>query len=65
MRTCMELPIDIDYTNPSLALSIEEQEKLALTRPTTIGSMSRIPGITPHAIIAMLRYVKRQPAVIA
>jgi len=61
----MELPIDIDYTNPGLALSIEEQEKLALTRPTTIGSMSRIPGITPHAIIAMLRYVKRQPAVVA
>ena len=61
----MELPIDIDYTNPSLALSIEEQEKLALTRPTTIGSMSRIPGITPHAIIAMLRYVKRQHAAIA
>ena len=61
----MELPIDIDYTNSSLALSIEEQEKLALTRPTTIGSMSRIPGITPHAIIAMLRYVKRQHAVIA
>ena len=56
----MELPIDIDYTNPKLALSDEEQEKLVLTRPTTIGSMSRIPGITPHAIITMLRYVKKQ-----
>lgn len=61
----MELPINIDYTNPSLALSSEEQEKLALTRPTTIGSMSRIPGITPHAIITMLRYVKKQQAVAA
>ena len=59
----MELPINIDYTNPSLALSAEEQEKLALTRPTTIGSMSRIPGITPHAIITMLRYVKKQHAI--
>ena len=56
----MELPIDIDFTNPSLALSAEEQEKLTLTRPTTIGSMSRIPGITPHAVIAMLRHVKKQ-----
>ena len=56
----MELPIDIDYTNPKLNLSDEEQEKLALTRPTTIGSMSRIPGITPHAVISMLRYAKKQ-----
>ena len=59
----MELPIDIDYTNPKLALSEEEQEKMSLTRPTTIGSMSRIPGITPNAIFAMLRYVKKQHVV--
>lgn len=61
----MELPIDIDFNNPSLALSEEEQEKLAITRPTTIGSMSRIPGITPNAILAMLRYVKKQQAIAA
>ena len=54
----MELPINIDYTNPRLSLSVEEQEKLTLTRPTTIGSMSRIPGISPRAIITMLRFVK-------
>ena len=56
----MELPINIDYTNPKLNLSDEEQEKLSLTRPTTIGSMSRIPGITPNAVISMLRYAKKQ-----
>merc|ERR1712110_779080 len=56
----MELPINIDYTNPKLNLSDEEQEKLILTRPTTIGSMSRIPGITPNAVISMLRYAKKQ-----
>ena len=61
----MELPIDIDYTNPRLMLSEEEQEKLSLTRPTTIGSMSRIPGITPNAIIGMLRYVKKHQAIAA
>jgi len=56
----MELPINIDYTNPKLNLSDEEQEKLSVTRPTTIGSMSRIPGITPNAVISMLRYAKKQ-----
>ena len=61
----MELPINIDYTNPRLSLSVEEQEKLALTRPTTIGSMSRIPGISPRAIITMLRFVKNQHAIAA
>ena len=59
----MELPVDIDYTNPKLSLSEEEQEKLSLTRPTTIGSMSRIPGITPNAVIAMLRHVKKHQVV--
>ena len=61
----MELPVDIDYASPLLALSMEEQEKLSLTRPTTIGSMSRIPGITPNAVIAMLRHVKKQAVLAA
>jgi len=61
----MELPINIDYTNPSLSLSHEEQETLTLTRPTTIGSMSRIPGITPRTILTMLRYVKKSHAIAA
>jgi tRNA uridine 5-carboxymethylaminomethyl modification enzyme len=41
-------------------LSIEEKEKLALARPASIGMASRIPGITPYAILSLLRFVKKQ-----
>lgn len=54
------LPSDLDYFHPSIGLSIEEKEKLALARPSSIGSASRIPGITPHAIVSLLRFVKKQ-----
>ena len=56
----LALPYDLDYLHTSLALSIEEKEKLALVRPASIGSASRIPGITPNAIVSLLRFVKKQ-----
>jgi len=56
----MILPTDIDYRNQALNLSAEDREKLALTQPTSIGSASRIPGMTPSAIISLLRFVKKQ-----
>ena len=40
------------------SLSNEAVEKLSLIQPPTIGAASRISGITPAAIIALLRYVK-------
>ena len=54
----LALPYDLDYLHTSLTLSIEE--KLALVRPASIGSASRIPGITPNAIVSLLRFVKKQ-----
>ena len=56
----LALPHDLDYLHNSLALSIEEKEKLALVRPSSIGSASRIPGITPNAVVSLLRFVKKQ-----
>lgn len=56
----LALPHDLDYFHTSLSLSLEEREKLALTRPSSIGSASRIPGVTPYAIVSLLRFVKKQ-----
>ena len=41
------------------SLSNEIVEKLSKIKPATLGAASRIPGVTPAAIIALLRYVKK------
>jgi tRNA uridine 5-carboxymethylaminomethyl modification enzyme len=40
-------------------LSAEIREKLASIRPATLGAAGRIPGMTPAALVALLRYVRR------
>lgn len=55
------LPIDLDYTSNDLNLSIEEKEKLLAVQPQTIGAASRISGVTPSAVLRLLRYVKNKP----
>ena len=40
-------------------LSREMVAKLTKVKPSTIGEASRIPGVTPAAIIALLGYIKR------
>lgn len=52
------LPENLDYMNLDLALSHEVREKLALSRPETIGAAFRISGVTPAAVLNLLRYVK-------
>ena len=42
------------------SLSNEVVEKLTKTRPQTLGAASRISGVTPAAIIAIMRYLKKQ-----
>lgn len=54
----LKLKEDIDYTNIG-GLSREMVAKLSKVRPSTIGEASRIPGVTPAAITAILSYVKR------
>jgi tRNA uridine 5-carboxymethylaminomethyl modification enzyme len=53
------LPKDIDYKLVG-SLSNEIVEKLTITQPPTLGAASRISGITPAAIIALLRFVKKK-----
>jgi len=62
MRTDESLPLpeDIDYSRIQLRLSNEERSKLLKIRPTTIGAASRIPGVTPAAILTLLQYVQRR-----
>ena len=49
---------DIDYALIG-GLSREVVAKLSKVRPATIGEASRIAGITPAAIMAVLGYIKR------
>ncbi len=49
---------DIDYTVIG-GLSREMISKLSAVRPSTIGEASRIPGVTPAAITALLGYIKK------
>lgn len=54
----LKLREDIDYAKIG-GLSREMVAKLTKVRPVTIGEASRIPGVTPAAITAILGYVKR------
>lgn len=54
----LKLRTDIDYAKIG-GLSNEMVAKLSKVRPATIGEASRIPGVTPAAITAILGYVKR------
>ena len=41
------------------ALSAEVRTKLSKVRPATLGAAARIPGMTPAALISLMRFVKR------
>ena len=49
---------DVDYSRIG-GLSREMVSKLSKVRPATIGEASRIPGVTPAAITAVLGYLKK------
>jgi tRNA uridine 5-carboxymethylaminomethyl modification enzyme len=49
---------DLDYAAVP-GLSNEAREKLAAVRPITLGQASRIEGITPGALTALLAHVRR------
>ena len=55
----LALPSDLDYANVG-SLSNEVRQKLEMARPETLGAAARISGVTPAALIALLRHVKRQ-----
>ena len=51
------LPADLDYSAIG-SLSNEIRVKLSESRPATLGAAGRIPGVTPAALVALLRYVR-------
>ncbi|MDB5492637.1 MAG: tRNA uridine-5-carboxymethylaminomethyl(34) synthesis enzyme MnmG [Micavibrio sp.] len=55
------LPVDLNYADLG-SLSTEIRVKLEKARPATLGAAARIPGVTPAAITALLRHVKRRAA---
>lgn len=53
------LPMDLDYGQIN-GLSNEIREKLLEAQPATLGAAGRISGVTPVALGALLRYVRRK-----
>lgn len=54
----LTLPEDTDYRNIA-GLSKEIQQILDRTRPKTLGAAERLPGVTPAALLVLLRHVRR------
>ena len=57
----VRIPADIDYGGIA-GLSNEMVERLSLARPTTLGAASRLRGITPAALAAILVHARRRAA---
>jgi tRNA uridine 5-carboxymethylaminomethyl modification enzyme len=55
------LPPDLDYAGVG-SLSHEIRDKLTVARPSTLGAAARISGVTPAALVALLKHVKRRAA---
>jgi tRNA uridine 5-carboxymethylaminomethyl modification enzyme len=53
-----KIPASFNYDNV-VGLSAEARQKLSAVRPTTIGTASRIPGMTPAAISLLLVHLKK------
>jgi len=52
------IPQTLDYKDVR-GLSFEATEKLSLSKPSTIGQASRIPGMTPAAVSLLLVHLKK------
>jgi tRNA uridine 5-carboxymethylaminomethyl modification enzyme len=57
----LALSAELDYDGIA-ALSNEVREKLKAVHPATLGAAGRIPGMTPAALVALLRHVHRRSA---
>ncbi len=57
----LRLPRDLDYDAVG-SLSSEIRAKLRSAQPETLGAAARVSGVTPAALVALLRFVRRRPA---
>ena len=53
----LELPKDLNFEHIG-GLSTEAKQALVKTSPRTLGHASRVPGVTPAAIVILMRHVK-------
>lgn len=51
---------DLDYGDIG-GLTTEMRERLSAARPSSIGAASRVPGVTPAALVALAGHVRRRP----
>ena len=56
----LEIPKTVNYSEIN-GLSNEVKEKLDTVKPATLGQASRIEGVTPSALTALLGHVQRRP----
>lgn len=57
----VRLPEIIDYASVG-GLSAEATEALEASRPSTLASAARLPGVTPAALTAVVAHLKKMPA---
>src|SRR5690348_8030934 len=57
----LKLPPDLNYDAIG-SLSAEIRTKLRASRPETLGAAARVSGVTPAALVALLRHVRRPAA---
>ncbi|MBV6634077.1 MAG: tRNA uridine-5-carboxymethylaminomethyl(34) synthesis enzyme MnmG [Alphaproteobacteria bacterium] len=57
----LALPASLDYDAIG-SLSNEIRDRLKQAQPATLGAASRLPGVTPAAVVALLRHVKKRDA---
>ena len=56
----LRLPRDLNYDGIG-SLSTEIRGKLRAAQPETLGAAARVSGVTPAALVALLRHVRRRP----
>jgi len=54
----LHLPDDLDFSQVG-GLSNEMIQRLSKGRPRTLGQAGRLPGVTPAAVVALMRHVRR------
>ena len=58
-QDALELPRELEYASiPSL--SAEDVDVLSAHMPETLGAAARLPGVSPAALIALLRHVRQR-----
>jgi tRNA uridine 5-carboxymethylaminomethyl modification enzyme len=57
----LKLPDDLSFGSVG-GLSLEMIQRLEQARPGTLGQAARLPGITPAAVVALMRHVRRSGA---